>query len=100
MRVLSSAVGHNYYILLALADEPLHGLGIQKRIIGDTLGFYVRDSSLYTSLKVLEREGLIEKAPGPPHRVTYKLTEKGRRTLEYESRTLRRAVELAQQRLS
>jgi DNA-binding PadR family transcriptional regulator len=83
-----------YFILLALAAGPQHGAGLRERIVGDTLGFYIRDSTLYDALKVLARDGYIEGAAR-----TYRLSEKGKKMLESESRIYKRAAELAQQRL-
>jgi DNA-binding PadR family transcriptional regulator len=86
---------YQFYILLALAVEPLSGAGIQKRIIGDTVGRYVRDSSLYDALSVLAEAGLLERLANK----TYRLTAKGRRRLEVEARAMVRATRLAQERL-
>ena len=86
---------YHFYILLALADEALTGADIRQKIIGDSMGVYARDSSLYDALTNLAEAGLIER--GQDKR--YRLTERGRRRLEDTARTLRRAVELSQQRL-
>jgi DNA-binding PadR family transcriptional regulator len=71
------------------------GAAIRDQINGDTTGVYLRDSTLYDLLKSMVRAELIEQLPGKK----YRLTEKGRRKLELESRTLREAVSLSQQRL-
>jgi DNA-binding PadR family transcriptional regulator len=86
---------YQFYILLALADKALSGAEIQQTIIGDTVGMYVRDSTLYDALANLANAGLISKSPSK----VYRLTEVGRRRLEVESRTLRDAVRLSQVRL-
>jgi DNA-binding PadR family transcriptional regulator len=96
----SALTGHNFYIVLALAQGPAHGLAIQKRIIGDTSGWYLHGSTLYAALKRLEREGLIEVDRKDSLRTYYCLTSKGKRWLELESRTLEMATRLARQRLS
>ena len=84
-----------FFILLALADGPTSGASIRDRIVGDTLGIYLRDSTLYDALASTERAGLIERSQ---YKV-YRLTAKGERTLEQASRTLQRAVQLSQERL-
>jgi DNA-binding PadR family transcriptional regulator len=96
----SALTGHNFYIVLALAQGPAHGLAIQKRIIGDTSGMYLRYSTLYSTLKRLERDGVIEVERQEKIRTYYCLTNKGKRWLENESRTLEFATRLAKQRLS
>ncbi len=85
-----------FYILLALAVEAQNGASIRRQITGDTLGTYLRDGTLYEALASMVKAGLIERLPGGK---TYQLTERGRRRLELESRTLRRAAELSQIRL-
>jgi len=91
----------NYFILLALAEGPKHGLEIQRQVVGDSLGFYIRTSTLYTGLEGLARTNLIELATEHERgrRKTYRLTEQGKRRLEYAARVQKRAVELTQQRL-
>ncbi len=90
----------NFYILLALAEGPKHGLGIQQQIIGDGVGLYVRSTTIYAAIRVLVRGGLVEAVgDGAGYRKAYRLTERGRRRLELESRTLSRATQLAQERL-
>ncbi len=85
-----------FFILLALAAEPMRGSTIRDQITGDTLGAYLSDGTLYEALASMKRVGLIEDRGG--HKV-YNLTEKGRRLLEQESRCLGRAVALSKQRL-
>jgi DNA-binding PadR family transcriptional regulator len=43
----------NFYLLLALAEGPKHGLGIQQQIVGDGAGLYVRSTTIYAALRVL-----------------------------------------------
>ncbi len=87
-----------YFILLALATEPLHGTAIRNQIVGDTLGCYLHDGTLYAALNSLLKRGFIEEV-GSGYRRTYKLTAHGRQILEIEVRMHKRAVELAAQRL-
>jgi DNA-binding PadR family transcriptional regulator len=102
MRTPSLLESTKYFVLLALASGPLHGYAIRERIIGDTLGIYMRDSTLYSVLKSLVRDDLVE---GPfrdslkPAYTVYQLTDRGKRKLEDESCTLRRATTLAGERL-
>jgi len=89
-----------YFILLALAAEPMHGTAIRRHIVGDTLGYNLRDSTLYSALKSLLVAGLIEEALGSDaYRYVYQLSAKGYHALETEVRVHRRAVALAEQRL-
>jgi len=89
-----------YHILLALASGPQHGAAIRDQIIGDTLGTYLRDSTLYDALPSLLRAKLIEELPShEPRRRQYQLTDRGKQALEWAARTHKRAAELAYQRL-
>ena len=73
------------YILLALAEGPGDGVQVWWRIVGDTLGSYVRRSSLYDEIKRLERAKFIERVGGRG----WMLTAEGRRRLKLEMGTLR-----------
>jgi len=89
-----------YFVLLAVADGPAHGTAVRKRIVGDASGVYLRDSTLYASIKSLRAAGLIEEiGNGHSYRRTYQLTAKGARQLMLEARMHKRAAELALQRL-
>lgn len=90
---------NKYFVLLALADGPNHGGSIQDRIVGDTLGTYLRSSVLYDVLKALVRDGLIESAGDDGNRKVYRLTARGRQTIEYESRRWEEVARIARQRL-
>ena len=88
-----------FYILLALSYEPMHGYAIQRQIELDSrsaLHFY--PASFYRILERLHVRGLIEVARQHSP-VTYSLTERGRRTLKFEADGWRDAGRLAQQRL-
>jgi len=51
-----------YFVLLALAEESAHGLAIANQIIGDSVGgVYLQPSTLYSTLKSLEKAKLIER---------------------------------------
>src|SRR5207245_1433453 len=89
-----------YFVLVALAAEPQHGSALRGQINGDSLGVYLRDSTLYFTLKSLLRDGYIEELPTHDRRQrVYELTEKGERRLELEARTHRRVAALALERL-
>jgi DNA-binding PadR family transcriptional regulator len=87
-----------YLILAALAAGAKHGTAIQSQIVGDTQGVYLRDSTLYSTLKSLVQAELIEETSTGYRRV-YCLTEKGRRILGLEARRHRWTAELVGQRL-
>jgi DNA-binding PadR family transcriptional regulator len=82
-----------FVILLALAAGPRHGAGIRDQIVADTLGVYLRDSTLYAALASMTKAGFIGRNGNE-----YQLTERGRRILEQESQTLKRATQLSQER--
>ncbi|HEX3082070.1 MAG TPA: helix-turn-helix transcriptional regulator [Candidatus Saccharimonadia bacterium] len=87
-----------YFILLALAAGPLHGLAIRGQVIADTVGEYIRDSTLYPALKqLLERGWIAEQANG--YRRVYALTAAGQQALAHEARARQRLAELTLQRL-
>ena len=84
-----------YQILLALADRPLHGFGIQRTVLDATAGHMTLwPAMLYRSLGTLEKEGMVEQVPSPPdepddeRRQYYALTSVGRARLREETDTL------------
>lgn len=93
----------SYQVLLALADEVRHGYGIIKEVRDRTNGeMELETGTLYTALKRLKDEGLIEivvpleRPPGEDdRRRVYKLTRLGREVLEAESRRLAALVGVA-----
>ncbi len=93
-------VSTKYFLLLALAVGPQHGTAMRKQMLDDTLGYWVRDSSLYDCLKSMLSDGLIEQINvRDPVRKVYRLTDKGERLLALEVRTHKRAAELGWRRL-
>jgi DNA-binding PadR family transcriptional regulator len=92
--------GTHFHILLALADEPRYGLGIAEEVARRTddevrLG----PGSLYTAIKSMLGQGLIEEvegdpSPGPndPRRRYYRITPAGRGSLRAEAARLERLV--------
>jgi PadR family transcriptional regulator len=94
-----------YYILLALAQRPLHGYAILQQVAVDSSGLIVMSSgSLYTSLKRMSEFGLVKAARrvaserSPYSRHQYKLTSFGRQLLQLETRRLAHCLRLAKQR--
>jgi len=93
-----------FQILLALAEGPLHGLGIADEVERATGGsMELGPGTLYRSLKEMSGWGLIEEAGSPepsadPRRKYYAITARGRVLLGEEARRLERVVELARQR--
>lgn len=93
-----------YYILLALARGPMHGVGIHEQIQSDSRStVYLRHSSLYYLLGRLEKAHLIEGAGEAPGfggmRKLYRLTETGYRILKAEAHALEEVGRLGLQRL-
>lgn len=91
-----------FLILLALADEPLHGYGIlldvERRTDGAvTLG----TGTLYSAIKRLRRDGLLDETEAPdgddedPRRRYYALTPTGRAVVRAEAARHARLAELA-----
>ena len=99
--VMSDPVLH---ILLALSDEPRHGYAILQEIEERTGGRVVLGTgTLYTALKRLRREGLIEERQrgdegGGRKRRTYGLTPRGRTELVEQAERLQALVEHARQK--
>ena len=99
--VMSDPVLH---ILLALSDQPRHGYAIVKEIEQRTDGAVVLGTgTLYTALKRLRTEGLIEEtssqaAESGRKKRTYGLTDAGRLRLEEQSARLRALFDHALQK--
>jgi DNA-binding PadR family transcriptional regulator len=84
----------DYLILFALADGPLHGHGLLKRLEAEANGVPFDPANLYRSLRKLERDALVVEAraaategQGPPRRA-YRLTALGRAALMAEAARL------------
>ena len=80
------------YLLLAVSMQRAHGYMIEEYINGS--GFFRVDAStLYRTLRQLEKDGLLssdwEPGPSGPARRVYSLTESGRAWLDAWSATLR-----------
>lgn len=84
-----SPTSASFLILLALADGPLHGLGIAEevaRTTGGSLG--IGPGTLYTTLRRMLDAGLIEASPDrpdpdddDPRRRYYRISAEGRRRI-------------------
>lgn len=79
----------NLLVLSAVANGPLHGLAIMRRIVdrsGEAL--QIEEGALYPALHRLERDGLLEAEWGRTDQNRrarfYKLTPGGRKQLERE----------------
>ncbi|MEZ5316418.1 MAG: PadR family transcriptional regulator [Vicinamibacterales bacterium] len=91
-----------FLVLLALADQPAHGLAIIDRV-ADATGGEVRlgPGTLYGTLQKLVADGLIREtaAPDPadddPRRRYYRLTPKAQREVRQEAVRLRSLVQAA-----
>jgi DNA-binding PadR family transcriptional regulator len=91
------------HILLSLAAEDRHGLGIAADVKSFTGGrLSLGPGTLYGTIKRLVGAGLIEdlgQADDDPRRRYYRLTPKGRRALEAETSALTSVVGVARRRL-
>jgi DNA-binding PadR family transcriptional regulator len=96
-----------YHVLLALSGEDLHGSGIVRAVESQTEGeLHLWPATLYGSLDLLAREGLIEELADGRHpegesekRRYYRITQAGRAALAEETERLARWVEAARQNL-
>jgi DNA-binding PadR family transcriptional regulator len=99
---MTSAVLH---ILLSLAAEDRHGLGIAADVNAFTGGrIALGPGTLYGTIKRLLDGGLIEDLGQPseeddPRRRYYRITPKGRRALEVETQGLQSVLGVAKRRL-
>lgn len=81
-----------FHILLALAEQDLHGYGIQRAVLDRTEGqIRLWPAMLYRSLNTLDGAGLVQKVDSPAdepadeRRQYYSLTSRGRKRLEKEA---------------
>ena len=93
------------HILLSLATEDRHGLGIAADVKAFSQGrLTLGPGTLYGTIKRLLDAGLIEDlgSPSPdedPRRRYYRITPKGRRALEPETQGLTSVLGVARRRL-
>ena len=95
-----------FQILLALAEQPLHGYGIMSDVLARTDGrLKLWPGMLYGSLKRLTEAGLVEETDPPAgapqdrmERRFYRITADGRRALSAETARLASYLETARSR--
>lgn len=98
----------DWHVLVALADQDLHGYAIMKAVEGDSRGGVTAEiGSLYRILGRMMSDGLVADAeppvdapsqtPGRPRRY-YRLTSQGRDVLARESARLVEAATIARAR--
>jgi DNA-binding PadR family transcriptional regulator len=94
------------HILLSLAAEDRHGLGIAADVKAFTTGRIVLGpGTLYGTIKRLLDAGLVQDLGQPdpadddPRRRYYRITAKGRRALEAETEGLASVLGVARRRL-
>jgi DNA-binding PadR family transcriptional regulator len=95
----------SYHVLLAIADNPLHGYGIIKEVANRTDGrIDLEAGTLYAAIKRLGDDGLLDEAKPPKsgntdsRRRYYRLTAFGRRVLKAESQRLVSLIDLAREK--
>jgi len=100
---MTAAVLH---ILLSLAGDDRHGLGIAADVKAFTNGrLALGPGTLYGTIKRLLEAGLIEDLGSPagdeddPRRRYYRITTRGRRALEAETEGLASVLGVARRRL-
>ncbi len=89
-----------FHVLLALADGPLHGYAIMKRVEEDA-GVVMGPGTVYGSLQRLEDAGWVDAsaATGDARRArAFRLTERGREALHTEAARMTRLARLATRR--
>lgn len=95
----------SFYILLALAEDDLHGYGIIQRVSRQSDGHYkLGPGTLYDNLKKLMGLGLVgetanPRATGDPRRRYYRLTAMGRSVFAAEIKRLEGALRQARAHL-
>lgn len=92
-----------FYVLLALADEPRHGLGIAAEAESRTEGdVRLGPGTLYNSIKKLLENKLIAEvtadADDDPRRRYYRITKSGRHALAAEAGKLERLLRAAREK--
>lgn len=92
-----------FHILMALADDDRHGLGIVEEVERRTGGeVQLGPGSLYGTIKRLREDGLIEEAQATPdgrnhdpRRRYYAITARGKEALAREARRMEVMVHVA-----
>ena len=92
-----------FQILLALADQDLHGLGIMKEVFDRTSGqVHLWPGMLYGALRKMSAAGLVQEVAAPARFAAgggrprfYRITALGRRQCAAEAERLARFVDAA-----
>lgn len=94
-----------FQILLAVADQPLHGYAIMRQVEEQTDGHMrLGPATLYGSIQTLLEAGLIEEVDAPgdedpdERRRYYRITAAGRKTAREEAERLARTLSVARDR--
>jgi DNA-binding PadR family transcriptional regulator len=90
----------SFSILMALSLKPRHGYKIMQQVEEDSLGkIKLGPGSLYTAIKQLVEDGLIEEVPDEDNRRRYyRLTKKGWTRLNAELEYFDKTIKIAKQR--
>jgi DNA-binding PadR family transcriptional regulator len=90
-----------FHVLASLAEGPLHGYGILKRVKEDS-GLAMGPGTVYGSIHRLEEVGWVTTTdvdhPDPRRGKAFVLTPEGRRALEQEASRLARLARLVEER--
>ena len=92
-----------FQILLALADQPLHGYAIMRQVADQTEGrMRLGPATLYGSIQTLLEAGLIEEVDAPAHddsedgrRRYYRISAAGRKIARDEAERLAGVLRVA-----
>ena len=90
----------SFSILMALSLKPRHGYEIMQQVEEDSLGkIKLGPGSLYTAIKQLAEDDLIEEVPDEDvRRRYYRLTKKGWNRLNAELEYFDKTMKIAKQR--
>jgi DNA-binding PadR family transcriptional regulator len=105
-RGIKPLTSSSFYVLLALADGPRHGLGIASEIEERTQGeVRLGPGTLYNAIKkMVERKLIVEERSRPapeaddPRRRYYRITRAGEAALEAEASKLARLLRAAREK--
>jgi len=105
LRINEPLTRQAFYVLLSVADRPLHGYGIIEQVAKDSQSrLIMATGTAYTLYKRLKNEGLIERSPSylttARNVILYQITDEGRETLEAEMIWMDRAVIDARRKLA
>lgn len=104
MKTLSPLESIKFFVLLALAKEPMRGYGVGQQVRADSSGMHsLGSSTIYFTLKSLQASGHIEVASvsqtRAQTRTAYRLTDKGHKVLRQQAVLLGTASQIAARRL-